>query len=193
MNANLLNIILLSVIRLNDIQEGVILLNVILLNSILSVILLNASMLNVILLSVVSLDAIVLRAILMNAILPNVILVSVILLIAIESCQPTANTMHTLVISFKFSYIESFPPTGSVKIRTVSAHPGPPFPQTSSFTQPFIKCLHLLKMPPFLITLLISFSFNNGATFCINIHVLVLINQYSTGPFVSYSVRRKIH
>jgi hypothetical protein len=40
--------------------------------------------------------------------------------------------------------------------------------------------------------LLISFSFNHTTIFCTNICVAVLINQYSTGLFVSYSVKETI-
>jgi hypothetical protein len=40
-------------------------------------------------------------------------------------------------------------------------------------------------------TLLFSFSFNHTFIFCINTHALVLINQYSTGLFVSYSIWEK--
>ncbi len=66
-------------------------------------------------------------------------------------------------------------------------HPSPkPF-----ISFPLLKCLQLLKMPPFLIMLLISFSFNNAAIFCINTCVCVLINQYSTRLFVGYSIKRK--
>ena len=55
------------------------------------------------------------------------------------------------------------------------------------------KPLFLLKLFPILIMLRISFSFNHATIFCINTSVTVLINQYSTGLFVSYhSTRRKI-
>jgi hypothetical protein len=40
-------------------------------------------------------------------------------------------------------------------------------------------------------TLLISITFNQALIFCINTHASVLINQYSTGLFVSYSTHRK--
>jgi hypothetical protein len=39
--------------------------------------------------------------------------------------------------------------------------------------------------------LLISFSFNQVVTFCISTHASVLINQYSTGLFVSHSIHGK--
>ncbi len=55
---------------------------------------------------------------------------------------------------------------------------------------PSIKCSPLLKSPTF-ITLQISFTFNQALIFCINTRALVLINQYSTGLFVSYSSRKK--
>jgi hypothetical protein len=38
----------------------------------------------------------------------------------------------------------------------------------------------------------ISFTFNQALIFCINPHAMVLINQYSTGLFVSNSTHRKI-
>jgi hypothetical protein len=47
-----------------------------------------------------------------------------------------------------------------------------------------------IKNYPLLIALLISFSFNQATILCINTHVLVLINQYSTGLFVSYRKTR---
>ena len=54
------------------------------------------------------------------------------------------------------------------------------------FASLFQKPLLLLKTLPILIMLLISFSFNHTTIFCINTCVTVLINQYSTGLFVSY-------
>jgi hypothetical protein len=39
--------------------------------------------------------------------------------------------------------------------------------------------------------LLVSFIFNQTIIFCINTLALDLINQYSTGLFVSHSTRRK--
>ncbi len=61
-------------------------------------------------------------------------------------------------------------------------------PKNSSVT--LSKHSTLLKSP-FLIMLLISFSFNHAIIFCTNPHALVLINQYSTGPFVSHSAHGK--
>jgi hypothetical protein len=52
------------------------------------------------------------------------------------------------------------------------------FPSNFSFHPLLLKCL--IKMPPFSIMLIISFSFNNAAIFCKNTCVRVLINQYST-------------
>jgi hypothetical protein len=46
-------------------------------------------------------------------------------------------------------------------------------------------------MTPFLITRLISYSFNQAAIFCMNISVTVLMNQYSTGLLVSYSLEER--
>ncbi len=46
----------------------------------------------------------------------------------------------------------------------------------------------LIKNVPVFNILIILFSFNNAAIFCINICVLILINQYSTGLFV-YSIK----
>jgi len=112
-------------------------------------------------------------------------------LMSLNHASQQPNTMHTLVISFKFSYKESFPPTRSVKIKRTQHILGHLSLKCLASLTPLLKCLHILKMPPFLIMLLISFSFKNAANFCINIHVLVLINQYSTGLFVSYSIRRK--
>jgi hypothetical protein len=94
---------------------------------------------------------------------------------------------------FHLIFVKNFFLLPDMLNKNVSELPGPPFPQTCHFTHPLLKCLHLLKMPPFLIMLLISFSFNNAAIFCINTCVHVLINQYSTRLFVSYSVRRKSH
>ncbi len=54
----------------------------------------------------------------------------------------------------------------------------------------------LIKNPfsPFYSALLILFTiFNHGNIRCINTYGCVLINQYSTGLFVSYSVGRKSH
>ncbi len=55
---------------------------------------------------------------------------------------------------------------------------------------PFLKCSPLLKLP-ILKMLLISFSFNQAIIFCISSLALALINQYSTGLFVSHSTHRK--
>ncbi len=63
-------------------------------------------------------------------------------------------------------------------------------PKTSWAT--LLKPFLWLKILSILITLMISFSFNHAIIFCINTCVTVLINQYSTGLFVSYySVQRK--
>ncbi len=51
-------------------------------------------------------------------------------------------------------------------------------------------CPPLLNSP-FWIKLQISFSFNQAIILCLNTRVFVLINQYSTGLFVSYSTNRK--
>ncbi len=57
----------------------------------------------------------------------------------------------------------------------------------------WLKCHPLLKMPHFKSCSSISFSFNNAAIFCISTCMCVLINQYLTGLFVGYSVKRKSH
>ncbi len=51
--------------------------------------------------------------------------------------------------------------------------------------------LQPLLNSPLLIKLLISVNFNQSLISCINTCVLVLINQYSTGLFVSYYTHGK--
>jgi hypothetical protein len=57
-----------------------------------------------------------------------------------------------------------------------------------NFLGHLFKTTPLIKNSPILIILLLSFSFNRAMIFCINTCAIVLINQYSTGLFVSYSV-----
>ncbi len=97
-------------------------------------------------------------------------------------------TKTILVISFNF-HKELFLLTGSVKTKTSQNFLG--HLSLKLFT--FIKTPSLIKNAPFLIMLIISSSFNNATLFCKNTCVCVLINQYSTGLFVSYSVGRKSH
>jgi hypothetical protein len=59
-------------------------------------------------------------------------------------------------------------------------------------SHPF-KTTPLIKNSPILIILLLSFSFNHAIIFCINTCAIVLINQYSTGLFVSYSIITQLH
>ncbi len=92
---------------------------------------------------------------------------------------PLSKFVYCLVVSLNFS--KNF--VASLFVTKVS--------HTKNFLGNLFETFPLIKNCPFLIMLLILFSLNHAIIFCTKICVTVLLNQYSTGLFVS-SFRRKI-